>query len=142
MILLYYLPDLIHMLVYIYFWLSYVCVPLANCSHKSHLILGRNPSRVLVKFLCAYPWFSISIPFPVREFKGPEGSILVRTYIHMYIHTYIYTHIHIHVYIHIHTDTCQMAEEVSKQIENAFNLIVSTTEQSGNMKKALKQKKN
>jgi hypothetical protein len=33
-----------------------------------------------------------------------------------------------------------MAEEVGDQVENALNLVVSTTEQSGNMKKTLKQK--
>ena len=32
-----------------------------------------------------------------------------------------------------------MADEVSDQVEDALNLIVSTTEQSGNMKKGLKQ---
>ena len=32
-----------------------------------------------------------------------------------------------------------MADEVGDQIEYALNLIVSTTEQSGNMKKGLKQ---
>jgi hypothetical protein len=32
-----------------------------------------------------------------------------------------------------------MAEVVGEQIENALNLIVSTTEQSGNMKKELKK---
>ena len=33
-----------------------------------------------------------------------------------------------------------MADEVEEVIENALNLVVSTTEQSGNMKKALKDK--
>jgi polyhydroxyalkanoate synthesis regulator phasin len=33
-----------------------------------------------------------------------------------------------------------MADEVGDQIENALNLIVSTKEQSGNMKKGLKQR--
>jgi hypothetical protein len=33
----------------------------------------------------------------------------------------------------------KMADEVGDQTENALNLIVSTTEQSGNMKKGLKQ---
>jgi hypothetical protein len=33
-----------------------------------------------------------------------------------------------------------MADEKGDQVENALNLVVSTTEQSGNMKKALTQK--
>ena len=31
-----------------------------------------------------------------------------------------------------------MADAVQEQVENALNLVVTTTEQSGNMKKALK----
>jgi hypothetical protein len=63
----------------------------------------------------------------------------VHTYTH--IHTYIKTYIHIHTYIHpyIHTYTSKMAEVVGEQIENALNLIVSTTDQSGNIKKELKK---
>jgi len=33
-----------------------------------------------------------------------------------------------------------MADAVQEQVENALNLVVTTTEQSGNMKKALKEK--
>ena len=51
----------------------------------------------------------------------------LNTYIHTYTHTYI------HMYV-------KMADEVGDQVENALNLVVSTTEQSGNMKKTLKQK--
>ena len=35
-------------------------------------------------------------------------------------------------------DAFKMADDVSQQIENALNLIVNTTDKSGNMKKELK----
>jgi hypothetical protein len=41
---------------------------------------------------------------------------------------------YVHTYIIV-----KMADEVSDQIEDALNLIVSTTEQSGNMKKGPKK---
>jgi 3-methyladenine DNA glycosylase Tag len=45
------------------------------------------------------------------------------------------------MYTQIHMmDTYKMADEVEDQVENAVNLVVSTTEQSSNMRKALKQK--
>ena len=37
-------------------------------------------------------------------------------------------------------DGIKMADEVEDQVENALNLVVSTTEQSSNVRKALKQK--
>jgi hypothetical protein len=48
---------------------------------------------------------------------------------------YTHTHTHIHTYIYL----VKLAVKVNDQIENALNLIVSTAEQSGNMKKGLKQ---
>jgi hypothetical protein len=36
-------------------------------------------------------------------------------------------------------DAAKMAEELEKGIENALNLVVLTTDRSGNMKKELKQ---
>jgi hypothetical protein len=50
---------------------------------------------------------------------------------------YIYTYTHTHTYIH--TYRAKMVDGVSDQIENALNLIVNMTEQSGNMKKGLNQ---
>jgi hypothetical protein len=52
-------------------------------------------------------------------------NIIKNTCIHTYVHKYIHT---------------KMANEVEDQFENALNLVVSTTEQSSNMRKALKQK--
>jgi len=68
------------------------------------------------------------------------------TYIH-YIHTYTYIHtqtyIHIYTYIHTYIHTCmhtyitvsKIAGDVSLQIDNALNAIVSFTDKSGNLKK-------
>jgi len=56
------------------FWLTFYYVPLAHYPHNSHPDLGLDPSRVLVKFSRAYPWFSILIPFSFWGLKGPEGS--------------------------------------------------------------------
>jgi len=75
MICLHYLLVLIHIFLHVYFCVTFDCVLLADYPHKSYPDLGLNPSRVLVKFSRAYPWFSISIPFsPFGGLKGPEGS--------------------------------------------------------------------
>ena len=47
----------------------------------------------------------------------------------------------IYIHTHVHVHTCKVTDEVSDQIANALNLMASTTEQNGNMKKGLKQTK-
>ena len=44
----------------------------------------------------------------------------------------------IHTYIHTYMDDAKMADDVKEGVENALNVIVSTTGSSGNMKKELK----
>ena len=59
------------------------------------------------------------------------------------IRTYIHTHTYIHIRAYIHTHTIcrhKMADEVEQQVEESLNMVVITTEQSSNMRKALKQK--
>jgi len=69
----------------------------------------------------------------------------IHTYIHnthihtyTYIHTYIHTHTHTYIHTYIHTSRQDGGRRV-RRIENALNLIVSTAERSGNMKKEMKQ---
>jgi hypothetical protein len=60
------------------FWLTFNCVPLIDYPHKSHSDLGLDPSSVVVKFSRAYPWFSISIPFPsggLRDLRVQQTAV-------------------------------------------------------------------
>jgi hypothetical protein len=62
-------------------------------------------------------------------------------YILAYIHAYIYTCMHTYNHACIHTYIIrQMAEDgVTRDIEDALNKIVSTTDQSSNMKKRVEE---
>ena len=63
--------------IYKHFCLIYVCVLLANCSRKSHLILGLSRSRVSGEISMCLPLVSISIPFPVWVFRDLRVQQLV-----------------------------------------------------------------
>ena len=69
--------------------------------------------------------------------------IYIYTYKQAYIHPYVHTYI-IHTYIHTYVRTyirhpSKMLDEVGEGKKNALNLVVTTTERSGNMKKELKE---
>ena len=60
----------------------------------------------------------------MQVLKLIRRTVYIYTYIHTYTHTYIGD---------------KVADEVREGIDNALNIIVSTTERSANMKKELKQ---
>jgi hypothetical protein len=61
---------------------------------------------------------------------------MLNTHIHTCIHVNIHTYIHACINVYIHN--AKMAYDVYEGIENALNVIVSTTESSRKMKKELK----
>ena len=72
----------------------------------------------------------------------------IHTHKHTQTHTHTSTHTHTHTHKpkHTHTHTIpptrqhtKMADEEDQQVENAFDILVSITEKSGNLRKDLKQ---
>ena len=61
--------------------------------------------------------------------------------INIYIYVYVYVYIAVIFILHvIYIYRLKMADEVEDQVEESLNVVVITTEQSSNMRKALKQK--
>jgi len=60
-------------------------------------------------------------------------TYVVYTYMRTYIHTYLSTYLHAYI-----PGDAKMAGDVNGRIEDALNLIVSTAERCGNMKKEFK----
>ena len=73
---------------------------------------------------------------PIHAYIHTHTHTYIHTYIHTYTHTYIhpYMHTYIHTYIHV---VGKMADSEQDEIENAPNIIASSTEQSTNMEKEL-----
>jgi len=61
----------------------------------------------------------------------------IKTCMYIYIYKYIHRNVHSLKYAYKQMEA-KMADDVYEGIENALNLIVSTTGRCGNMKKVLK----
>jgi len=116
------------------FWVILVYFNLRNILPKSGIFPPGHPAytekfQYIMKYLLT-PNF--------HDWRMSTATSAILTYVFQ-CSPLTYTHTNAHTHARTHTIHAKMADEEDQQVENAFDILVSITENSGNLRKDLKQ---